>query len=718
MLYQRKVLPLVMMAMLVPAPLAAQEPVPGSQPQVAVPQVLTPARLRQPRSEVPASVTVIDRDLIRASGAREIWELFRLVPGMSAERTGGNVPAVSYHGTQARNTRRMQVLSDGRTQQRPGLARVVWNDIPLSIEDIERIEVTRGPNSAMYGANAMTGVINIITRHPRDLSGMELERRTGNNGVRDGRGTVATASGHGALRVTVERRADHGYGGPEDEDEHFPDARWVESLNLRGSYELSPRDELEFMGGASRSLLERPFSSDLNAFAEPRAPHQESRGSEQFAQLRWERLLSPAHQLQVQLYGQQSTNERRAPLCARDPLTGEPGPGAGLLFSRELRDLYEDSGRDLEATLATMEAELQDPDSPLRQRYDELDDPALPDFCGDLLVDVQEQRLDLEVQSTRHFGDLARLVSGVNLRHDSAESLAYASGRASSSSRRAFANLELRPGDPLRFNLGGYYEHHDNNDSFFSPRAAVIMMPAPGHGVRLVWSEAVRALDLMETDGETTVRLRNIPPEYQSDPEGLFGWEHPDFFVTQSIPGDLKPERIKSRELGYYGRMGPVELDLRFYHESLRDLVVSSMSLFDLEADNDSRVEHQGWEAEAGWHVTPRQYLHGTLMRNRLENQRNAEGRFGPEESSSLLYQYQPGRDWLLSASWYRARDYNEFRYERIGAHVSRRYALANTELVLRGTLEHDLADTPVVFERNRAEERNRYWLSAALRFR
>src|SRR5690606_25733968 len=71
-----------------------------------VPMVLTPARLSQPQSQVPASVTVIDRNLIEASGAREIYQLMQLVPGMVALKVDGNVPTVSYHGTQARDVRR------------------------------------------------------------------------------------------------------------------------------------------------------------------------------------------------------------------------------------------------------------------------------------------------------------------------------------------------------------------------------------------------------------------------------------------------------------------------------------------------------------------------------------------------------------------------------------------------------------------------------------
>ena len=75
--------------------------------------VLTPARVSQPQSEAPASVTVIDRNLIEASGARELYEVLRLVPGMSAVKVDGNVPTVAYHGTQARDSRRMLVLLTG-----------------------------------------------------------------------------------------------------------------------------------------------------------------------------------------------------------------------------------------------------------------------------------------------------------------------------------------------------------------------------------------------------------------------------------------------------------------------------------------------------------------------------------------------------------------------------------------------------------------------------
>lgn len=122
-----------------------------------VPEVLTATRLKQSPAEVPGSISVLDRELIVASGARDIPELMRLVPGMMVGYLSGNQPTVNYHGTSMSGARRLQVLIDGRSVYRPGLASVDWSDLPLALEDVERIEVFRGPNTVSYGANALMG---------------------------------------------------------------------------------------------------------------------------------------------------------------------------------------------------------------------------------------------------------------------------------------------------------------------------------------------------------------------------------------------------------------------------------------------------------------------------------------------------------------------------------------------------------------------------------
>src|SRR5690606_18656887 len=118
---------------------------------------------------------------------------------------------VSQHGTTFSDGRRMQVLVDGRSVYSIGLSDVKWTDLPLLLDDIERIEVTRGPNAAAYGANAFLGVINIITRDPRDSHGTALATRQGDGGVEDYQLRHAGHSDQAHWRLTLASRHDDGF---------------------------------------------------------------------------------------------------------------------------------------------------------------------------------------------------------------------------------------------------------------------------------------------------------------------------------------------------------------------------------------------------------------------------------------------------------------------------------------------------------------------------
>ena len=135
------------------------------------PLVLTASRMSKPLLESPASVSVIDREMIETSGVRELADLFRLVPGFIVGYHSGHSPAVSYHGLGQEFSRNIQVLIDGRSVFIPSFGGVPWSNLPLLIEDIERIEVIRGPNAVTYGANAFLATINIITRHAAEDQG-------------------------------------------------------------------------------------------------------------------------------------------------------------------------------------------------------------------------------------------------------------------------------------------------------------------------------------------------------------------------------------------------------------------------------------------------------------------------------------------------------------------------------------------------------------------
>ena len=124
-----------------------------------VPLVLSVSRLPQRLDDTPGAVTVIDRDMIRLSGARDVADLLRLVPGFQTSMSFESIaPQATYHGGFNSYSNRMQVLVDGRSVYSPYFIGSVEPGLQtVAMDDIERIEVLRGSNSAAYGARAFLG---------------------------------------------------------------------------------------------------------------------------------------------------------------------------------------------------------------------------------------------------------------------------------------------------------------------------------------------------------------------------------------------------------------------------------------------------------------------------------------------------------------------------------------------------------------------------------
>ncbi|MFQ5495756.1 MAG: TonB-dependent receptor plug domain-containing protein, partial [Phycisphaerae bacterium] len=130
--------------------------------------VVTASRREQKLGSVPYAMSVITADDIRRSGARSIPDALRLVPGVDvADLSFGNAAVSSrgFHGFIANLT---LVLVDGRQIYDSVFGGTLWGAWPFQLEDIERIEVIRGPGGVTWGANAVNGVINIITKDPAD----------------------------------------------------------------------------------------------------------------------------------------------------------------------------------------------------------------------------------------------------------------------------------------------------------------------------------------------------------------------------------------------------------------------------------------------------------------------------------------------------------------------------------------------------------------------
>lgn len=137
-------------------------------------EVVTVSRKSQTVQSAAAAVFVITREDIERSGATSIPEALRLAPGLEVARIANNRWAITARGFNGRMANKLQVLMDGRSLYAPMFSGVLWETEDTLLEDIDRIEVIRGPGAAMWGANAVNGVINIITRKARDTQGTLL----------------------------------------------------------------------------------------------------------------------------------------------------------------------------------------------------------------------------------------------------------------------------------------------------------------------------------------------------------------------------------------------------------------------------------------------------------------------------------------------------------------------------------------------------------------
>src|SRR5260370_9334754 len=131
-------------------------------------------------TRAPGSIYVIPQDDIRRSGATNIPEALRLAPGIEVARIDGGKWSVGIRGFGSRLSRAVLVVIDGRTVYSPLYAGVFWEVQDTLMEDVDRIEVIRGPGPTIWGTNAVNGVINIITKSAKDTRG-ELVSAGGGN---------------------------------------------------------------------------------------------------------------------------------------------------------------------------------------------------------------------------------------------------------------------------------------------------------------------------------------------------------------------------------------------------------------------------------------------------------------------------------------------------------------------------------------------------------
>src|SRR3989475_3160852 len=183
----------VRIAMVIMMPLAAVLPPAAAQePRTLEPVVVTATKLEEPQERLGAAVSVITEDDLKAYNYETVGDALRQMPGLEIQRSGslGKLTDIRIRGT---STSQVQVLIDGMRVKSPTLGTFDFSD--LAIDQIERVEIIRGPQSTLYGADAIGGVVNIITKKGKGPFSARVEQEVGNYNTYVSRASVSGATG-------------------------------------------------------------------------------------------------------------------------------------------------------------------------------------------------------------------------------------------------------------------------------------------------------------------------------------------------------------------------------------------------------------------------------------------------------------------------------------------------------------------------------------------
>ena len=412
-----------------------------------VPVVLSASRLRQPLDESPAAVTIIDRSMIELSGARTVVDLLHLVPGFQVNRRLVGNPVAAYHGLADRYNPHLQLLVDGRPTFVPLFGGVPWHELPVALEDIERIEVTRAPNAATFGPNSFSSVVNITTREPAADAGWRGSVEAGGNRFTSGVLSHHGSSGASDYRLSVRASDTEGY-------ENLPDTARSRLATFRTVHRLDARDRLTLDVGALRGgHIELDPIENPDQFA----PYEET--TNLYAQLVWERARSSDDSWRVQYYHNRYDIDDSG---------------------RYAFDFGQISGNE------TFSGTL---------------------FEVDLDRDSRSARHELEVQRTARLSPGHRIVYGAAARHDRVQSRYVFDDERTHvvDTQRLFAHSELEARRDLVLQSGLMLQHDSLTGGTVAPRASLIWRVAPGQRLRLGYSRGLRTPGLLEEEGEVVL---------------------------------------------------------------------------------------------------------------------------------------------------------------------------------------------------------------------
>ncbi|HET8646396.1 MAG TPA: TonB-dependent receptor, partial [Vicinamibacteria bacterium] len=536
------------------APAAAQEPAASPPPQEQPAEdevikreevvVVTASKVESTLINAPATMTVVTPDTLATSPAQNYGDLLRAVPGMNVVQTSArDINIVSRQATGTLSASQLTLL-DGRSIYLDFFGMVLWDFVPATSSDIKQIEVVRGPASAVWGANALTGVVNIITKSPREskgfnatLTGGFFDRDVGSTAGEDsGKNYGAALSWSGAPNDVWSYRLSAGYYNSD------PYARPTGTVPVA----THPLDPSVRTGGA-------PYPADRDAVRPGEQVFENTSTSQPKVDLRVDQDLAGGSRISYTAGYAGTEGIIHTGIGPFDIQSGSRMGYGRIAYSRgALR-------------LSTF-ANLVDAEAPNLLLVD-------PATNQPVQLNFKTQTYDFELGHSTVVGSNHFFSYGGNARRNNFD-VTLTPNAENRTELGAYIQDEIFF-DKWRFAVGGRVDKFGNiEDPVFSPRVTAMFKPGPRHSIRASYNRAFRSpssvnnfLDqrIVVLTPDLSALRPFLPPPLQP-----FATRLPLVVNNVGNPG-LKEEALTAYELAYTGSVGRTTFGLAVYQNDQDD---------------------------------------------------------------------------------------------------------------------------------------------------
>ena len=616
-----------------------------------IPMVTGASHFPQKISDAPAAVSIIDQQMISASGAVEIVDLFRMVPGFQVYFPHSGRHAINYHGFPQEYSYRMEVKIDGRSVYEPAENSVLWPTLPIELDDIDYIEVIRGANAPADGSNATIASVNIVTKSPVASKGWRVRTVVGDWDTQK----ISAAYSGAADNVYYKVSGGHHYssGFPDASGKEFDDDVERSYINLRAIITPSLVDSIDLQFGYSDSNMDMAGGGRSISIGD--IINWDYEGYYVFAH--WERQLADKNGFELLFYHNDNDTDAKTPYGLFSDYLG--------VASEDVPVLY----------------------------------PGLEDFEIILgLDDSYARRSDFEFRYKGQWSTGIRYMWGVATRYDQMKSKWQFSRAVTveESSQRLFSNIEAKPSERWTFNVGVIGEYNQIVNAYGSYRLSANYHFNVNHTLRLAYNNGERSPGLNEAN------------QYG----GVFeaGYQ---LYVDTFAPDDLDTEKFESQEISYYGSLldRALTVELKVFKEKSRDLVkytnMKTKNYFGVDnlnedfslRTNSAWVDVEGVEAQLKYQ--PDRYWLVNVQYSFLEHEGmwlrdfydeptyKAWEDIAPSEMGSLTVGYFFNSGYETSFLWYYQGEVDwqqgDFAddFHRVDLRLAKRFTLPKSELLL-----------------------------------